>query len=46
MGTLAGWQQQEIAEVLGAREGAVSQWVTIGREQGAEGLRGKVAGAA
>jgi transposase len=39
----AGWQQQEIAEVLGASEGAVSQWITIGREQGEEGLRGKVA---
>lgn len=39
----ADWQQQEIAEVLGVSEGAVSQWLKIGREQGEEGLRGKVA---
>lgn len=39
----AGWQQQEIAEVLGVSAGAVSQWLTIGREQGEEALRGKVA---
>ncbi|SRR5258708_5087293 len=39
----AGWPQQEIAEVLGVSEGAVSQWVKIGREQDEEGLRGKIA---
>src|SRR5258708_33419265 len=39
----AGWQQQEIAELLGASEGAVSQWIKRGREQGEEGLRGRVA---
>src|SRR5260370_9023004 len=27
----AGWQQQEIAELLGASEGAVSQWIKRGR---------------
>lgn len=39
----AGWPQQEIAEVLGGSEGAVSQWIKIGREQGEEGLGGKIA---
>lgn len=38
-----GRPQQEIAEVLGVSAGAVSQWLTIGREQGEEALRGKVA---
>lgn len=38
-----GWSQKEIAEALGVTEGAVSQWMKIGREQGEEGLRGKIA---
>jgi transposase len=38
-----GWSQKEIAEALGVTEGAASQWMKIGREQGEEGLRGKVA---
>jgi transposase len=38
-----GWQQKKIAEALGVSKGAVSQWITRGREQGKEGLRGKVA---
>jgi transposase len=38
-----GWNQKEIAEALGVTQGAVSQWMKVGREQGEEGLRGKVA---
>jgi transposase len=38
-----GWSQKEIAEALAVTQGAVSQWMKIGREQGAEGLRGKIA---
>ncbi len=38
-----GWSQKEIAEALGVTEGAVSQWMKVGREQGEEGLRGKIA---
>ncbi len=38
-----GWSQKDIAEVLGVTQGAVSQWMKVGREQGAEGLRGKIA---
>jgi len=38
-----GWSQKEIAEALGVTEGAVSQWIKMGREQGEEGLRGKIA---
>lgn len=34
-----GWSQKKIAEALGVTEGAVSQWVKIGREQGVEGKR-------
>src|SRR5512142_418833 len=39
-----GWSQKEIAEALGVTEGAVSQWMKMVREQGEEGLRGKIAG--
>lgn len=38
-----GWKQKKIAEALGVTEGAVSQWMKIGREQGEEGLRGQIA---
>src|SRR6266478_5659929 len=38
-----GWCQKEIAEALGVSQGAVSQWMKVGREQGEEGLRGKIA---
>jgi transposase len=38
-----GWGQKKIAEALGVTEGAVSQWMKVGREQGEEGLRGKIA---
>lgn len=38
-----GWSQKKIAEARAVSEGAVSQWMKIGREQGAEGLRGKIA---
>ncbi len=36
-----GWKQQHIAEALGVSKGAVSQWMTIVREQGEEGLRAR-----
>ncbi len=38
-----GWSQKRIAEALGVTEGAVSQWMKRGREQGEEGLSGKIA---
>ncbi|MBO0781721.1 MAG: transposase [Ktedonobacteraceae bacterium] len=38
-----GWSQRKIAEAFGVTEGAVSQWMKQGREQGEEGLRGKIA---
>jgi transposase len=38
-----GWRQKEIAQALGVTQGAVSQWMKVGREQGEEGLRGKIA---
>jgi transposase len=38
-----GWSQKEIAEALGVTEGAVSQWMKVAREQGEEGLGGKIA---
>ena len=38
-----GWKQKEIAQALGVTQGAVSQWMKVRREQGEEGLRGKVA---
>ena len=33
-----GWQQKDIATTLGVSEGAVSQWLNRGREQGVEAL--------
>ena len=33
-----GWQQKDIATALGISEGAVSQWLKRGREQGVEAL--------
>jgi transposase len=33
-----GWQQKDIAMALGVSEGAVSQWLKRGREQGVEAL--------
>ncbi len=33
-----GWKQKDIAVALGASEGAVSQWLKRGREQGVEAL--------
>jgi transposase len=38
-----GWSQKKIAAALGVTEGAVSQWIKMGREQGEGGLRGKIA---
>jgi transposase len=38
-----GWSQKKIAEALAVTEGAVSQWMKVGREQGEEGLQGKIA---
>src|SRR5687767_12925199 len=34
-----GWAQRQIATALGVSEGAVSQWMTRGREGGPEALR-------
>jgi transposase len=34
-----GWSQRQIAEALGVSEGAVSQWMTRGREGGPDALR-------
>jgi transposase len=33
-----GWKQKDIAAALGVSEGAVSQWLKRGREQGVEAL--------
>src|SRR5947209_13636832 len=38
-----GWSKKEIGQALGVTQGAVSQWMKVGREQGAEALRGKIA---
>lgn len=35
----AGWKQKDIAEALGVTEGAVSQWMKSGREEGEDGLK-------
>src|SRR5512133_1826423 len=34
-----GWKQQDIAAALGVTEGAVSQWLKRGRDQGVDALR-------
>lgn len=34
----SGWQQSRIAEALGVTQGAVSQWITRARGEGAEAL--------
>lgn len=34
-----GWKQSDIAHALGVTQGAVSQWLKRGREEGVEGLR-------
>ena len=36
-----GWWQKDIAHALGVSEGAVSQWLTRGREAGVEALRAR-----
>src|SRR5262245_14200055 len=36
-----GWRQRRIAEALGVSKGAVSQWMTLVREHGKEGLRAR-----
>jgi transposase len=38
-----GWSQKKIAEALGVTQGAVSQWMKMGRERGEEGLGGTIA---
>ncbi len=38
-----GWSQKQIAVALGVTEGAVSQWMKVAREQGEEGVCGKIA---
>jgi transposase len=35
----AGWKQKDIAVALGVTEGAISQWMKSGREEGEEGLK-------
>jgi len=37
------WSQKALAKALGVTQGAVSQWMKVGAEQGKEGLQGKVA---
>ena len=34
-----GWKQRTIAQALGVSEGAVSQWLSRGRQAGVDGLR-------
>jgi transposase len=36
-----GWKQREIADALGVKEGAVSQWMKRAKEEGVEGLKTK-----
>ena len=38
-----GWKQKDIAAALGVTQGAVSQWITRGREGGVPGLRRRTA---
>ena len=38
-----GWQQQYIADALGATKGAVSQWIKRGREGALESLKRRIA---
>lgn len=41
-----GWEQKLIAHALGVTEGAVSQWLKRGRDQGVDALRGHSPGGA
>jgi len=41
--TEKGWSQQAIAEALGVKAGAVSQWMRRGREGGIEALKRRIA---
>ena len=37
-----GWKQKDIATALGVTQGAVSQWLTRGRNEGVEALRRRI----
>ncbi|MEM7033122.1 MAG: helix-turn-helix domain-containing protein, partial [Chloroflexota bacterium] len=39
-----GWRQNKIAEALGVSEGAVSQWIKRGQQDGEKGLRTRKGG--
>lgn len=37
----AGWKQKDIAEALGVTQGAVSQWIKLGKEKGEGALKAR-----